>query len=797
MICSLLSYFVSVVAKCHVRRTQSPIYRAPGVLFALCFSFALCSSWSGAVRAEAINKNKITASYVYNFAKNIQWPADDSRRTFSIALHRIDDPELADAFMYLQNNLQVHGKAITVSHVNAVKALDNYHLVFAGDTSTSVVSDIYAVIDSKPVLLVTSSFPDKQFVMVNLLSSDKGAIGFEVNKSNLLNNGLTPLPELILNGGTEIDVANLYREGQASLVALQKQLQAREGALQKLIKKGEEQAARNAELEASLLALGANIEQSNQTIKSQATLLDSQTKDIKMVQQELVQRNIELAQQKEQLATSLEKLADIRQEIGLREAELVNLNKKISSHENKIYQQESEITQLDELVSSQKRALMYLWVMSVLAILLGLTILAAYLVKRRDNLRLAAQSKDLRIARDRLSMAKAKAEDASRVKGEFLSLMSHELRTPLQAIIGYTEVLLEEMKFDGKLSQVNDLRRVLNNSERLLKLINGVLDLAKIESGRMALYLTEVRLSSLVEEAIDNVKPQLEKNANDLVVEVDDGASLPSADPEKLLHILINLLSNAAKFCENGVITLKAIHEPNRIFMSVADTGIGMTPEQQETVFDRFKQADSSITRKYQGSGLGLSITRQFCELMGGTIYVESQMHVGSKFIVNIPIPISPLSEFGARIINYSDINAGMDGELDSVDFRSFAHSILMIDDDPAFLDIMARTMKSEGYHVATATSAEEGLRLAKKLQPKVITLDLLLPDQHGWLLFEEMKKDPLLKDIPIVIISIVDDRNYDKKQQADGYLTKPIGRESLKLVVKKLVPMDELPEKK
>lgn len=782
MISALFFKFLSVIVTRHVSRASSFIYRV------LCVFLAF--TVSNPVFAESADKDKITASYIYNFAKNIEWP-DDERATFRIALYRLNNPGLSDAIMYLQENMQLRGRPISVAHVNTMKSLSNYHLVFTGETGNAVIADIYTVIDSKPVLLVTSGLADKQLVMVNFITTTKNLLGFEVNKSNIINNGLSPLPELILNGGTEIDVANLFREGQASLVKLQKQLQSREQALQKLIMDVADQEARNLELEASLVALNENITKSNATIQNQARLLQSQTDQIQKVQKELHDRTTELVQQKEKLVESQAKLTDIRQEIGVRESELVELNRKIVSHETTIQNQEGEISQLDEVVSSQKRALMYLWLMSILAFLLVATIFVAYMIKRRDNLRLAAQSKDLRIARDRLSMAKAKAEDASRVKGEFLSLMSHELRTPLQAIIGYTEVLLEDVKFDGKLSQVNDLRRVLNNSERLLKLINGVLDLAKIESGRMALYLTEVRLSSLVEEAIDNVKPQLDKNANELVVEVDDGATLPSADPEKLLHILINLLSNAAKFCEHGVITLKAMHEPNRIFMSVADTGIGMTAEQQDSVFDRFKQADSSVTRKFQGSGLGLSITRQFCELMGGSIYVESQINVGSKFIVNIPIPISPLSEFGARVINYSDASYGAEPGAEQIDFSSFAHSILMIDDDPAFLDIMARTMKSEGYHVATATSAEEGLRLARKLQPKVITLDLLLPDQHGWLLFEEMKKDPVLKGIPIVIISIVDDRNYDKKQQADGYLTKPIGRESLKLVVKKLVPID------
>ena len=216
--------------------------------------------------------------------------------------------------------------------------------------------------------------------------------------------------------------------------------------------------------------------------------------------------------------------------------------------------------------------------------------------------------------------------------------MSHELRTPLQAIIGYTEVVIEDLKLNDDQVHIKDLMRVISNSERLLKLINGVLDLAKIESGRMVLDLTEVKLSSLVDDAVGTVKPLLEKNAIQLKLDVNDGAFLPIADPEKLLHIMINLLGNASKFSPNGIITLKAHHEPYRLYISVADTGIGISREHQEHIFDSFRQADSSTTRKYQGSGLGLSIVKTIAERHGGSVSVTSEVNVGSIFTLLLPV---------------------------------------------------------------------------------------------------------------------------------------------------------------
>jgi CheY-like chemotaxis protein len=248
--------------------------------------------------------------------------------------------------------------------------------------------------------------------------------------------------------------------------------------------------------------------------------------------------------------------------------------------------------------------------------------------------------------------------------------------------------------------------------------------------------------------------------------------------------MMINLLGNASKFSPNGVVTLKAHHEVQRIYISVSDTGIGMSPEQQQYIFDPFSQADSNTTRKFQGSGLGLSITRQLCEMMGGTIEVESQLGKGATFIVDIPLPIESDATFGQPgNSNYADIDDSQEN------LNSTGNHIVMIDDDPAFLDIMARTMRREGYLVHTAHDAESGFKLLQKVKPQVITLDLLLPDQHGWLLFEKIKEHADLKDIPVIIISIMDDRKYTSKRQAEEYLTKPIRRETLKLAVQRLVP--------
>lgn len=735
-------------------------------------------------RAETANKHQITASYLYNFAKNIEWPNQAELSSFDMALYGADNKPLYTELSVLSTKVKLRNLPITVTQVTNVKALAQYDLIYVDSLSSKVINDIYAVIEGSSVLLVTENYANKQLVMINLIHTSDGRLRFEVNNSNIINHGLKPLPELILNGGTEIDVAQLFREGQASLVAMQQQLNARENTLRELAAAIHQQESLNAGLQQQLLELNQGIQQSdaliaakNLQLQEQHTQIEQGNKERETLLQEVEMRTRELNEQQRQLGI-------ISTAITEREQRLAELNDTIQRQENELQKQKAAISDLDELVDSQKVALKYLWALVIVGVLLIVTIVIAYGMKRRDNERLAAHSKDLQIAKDRLAIAKRKAEDASQAKSEFLSLMSHELRTPLQAIIGYTDVVIEELKVNDDQSHVSDLMRVISNSERLLKLINGVLDLAKIESGRMELDLTEVKLSSLVQEALDTVAPLIDKSSIRIVTDVDDGNFLPMADPEKLLHILLNLLGNAIKFSSNGVVTIKAAHQPDRIYISVTDTGIGMTPEQQVHIFDPFKQADSSTTRKFQGSGLGLSITRQLCELMGGSIRVESKLGQGASFIIDLPLPIEHTQAFGV-----SGVDADADIDDATNDANATGKQMVMIDDDPAFLDIMARTMRREGYRVYTAGDAETGLQLLLTIKPDVITLDLLLPDQHGWLLFEKIKADVELKDIPVIVISIMDERKSNQRRQAEEYLTKPIRRETLKLAVQRLVP--------
>ena len=377
---------------------------------------------------------------------------------------------------------------------------------------------------------------------------------------------------------------------------------------------------------------------------------------------------------------------------------------------------------------------------------------------------------------DALRDAKEAAEAASRSKSTFLANMSHELRTPLNAIIGYSEMLQEEAEDEGKDSTVADLQKIHAAGRHLLGLINDILDLSKIEAGKMDLYLETFDADEAVRGVADTIRPLLEKNGNALVIEVPDGLGSIHADLTKFRQALLNLMSNASKFTHDGTITISAAREPARdgaadsFVIRVKDSGIGMSVEQLARLFRPFTQADASTTRKYGGTGLGLMITRRFCEMMGGDVAVESAPGEGSTFTVRLPAVVT--------VVTRQAVDA--DGDVDPTEEGEEEGLILVIDDDPVVRDIMSRTLEKEGFRVRQANGGAEGLRLARALRPDAITLDVMMPGMDGWAVLAALKADPDLADTPVVMVTIVDDKNLGYALGAADYLTKPIDRRRL-----------------
>ncbi|HSB41516.1 MAG TPA: GAF domain-containing protein [Methylomirabilota bacterium] len=368
-------------------------------------------------------------------------------------------------------------------------------------------------------------------------------------------------------------------------------------------------------------------------------------------------------------------------------------------------------------------------------------------------------------------------EVADRHKSEFLANMSHELRTPLNAIIGYSEMLQEDAVDLGAAQLTDDLKKINAAGKHLLELINAVLDLSKIEAGKMELYLESFDVAGLVRDIAAVIQPLATKNGNRLEIRCPDDVGAMRADLTKVRQTLFNLLSNACKFTERGTIALAVDREAHDgrewMVFSVTDTGIGMTPEQLARLFEAFSQADAATTRRYGGTGLGLALSRRLCRMMGGDVIAASEAGRGSTFTIRLPAEVAEAVEEPAAPAPAADTLPPGVG------------SVLVIDDEPAVRDLMQRFLTREGFRVVTAAGGEEGLRRARELRPDAITLDVMMPGMDGWAVLSALKADPAVADIPVVMLTIVDDKNLGYALGASDYLTKPIDRERLVTVLR------------
>jgi signal transduction histidine kinase/CheY-like chemotaxis protein len=379
-----------------------------------------------------------------------------------------------------------------------------------------------------------------------------------------------------------------------------------------------------------------------------------------------------------------------------------------------------------------------------------------------------------------LENAVAEARNANLAKSQFIANMSHELRTPLNAVIGYSEMLAEEAEDLGALDFVPGLKKIHAAGTHLLGLINGILDISKIEAGKMDLYTESFAVAQVLNEIASTVRPLIEKKNNRL--EIKNAAMLGSihADLTKVRQILLNLLSNASKFSENEVITLEGERINNEegewLILRVIDRGIGMTPEQKSKLFQAFSQADVSTTRRFGGTGLGLAISKEFALMMGGRIEVDSEFGKGTQFTVCLPVYVNaarhrPEQQQGVEEKESRNAESGI---------------VLVIDDEQDMRDLLRSYLSKTGYQVATAASGEEGLALAKKLRPHAITLDVRMPDMDGWTVLAKLKADPELADVPVVILSIEEDKETGYSLGAADYLSKPVNRGQLVQVLHK-----------
>ncbi|MDH5183430.1 MAG: response regulator [Gammaproteobacteria bacterium] len=384
-----------------------------------------------------------------------------------------------------------------------------------------------------------------------------------------------------------------------------------------------------------------------------------------------------------------------------------------------------------------------------------------------------------KINRD-LAQARDEALESSKLKSQFLANMSHELRTPLNAVIGYSEIIEEEAE-ELKQGQIaSDADKINRAGKHLLSLINDILDLSKIEAGKMDVYIEAFSLAELLQDVVITSQPMLNKN-NNAFEHVDNSIGLIESDQIKVRQILYNLVSNAAKFTKDGTVRLDAnvLNKEGVVYLElrVSDNGIGMNEEQLGKLYNAFMQADASTTRQYGGTGLGMAITRHFVELLNGTIEVKSELDVGTEFTVSIPIKYEEYSY---------DLAVEKSADVGGADIHDGSITVLVVDDDEPTRELITRYLVAEGINVIAAKNGAEAYNKAIRYKPDLITLDVMMPGKDGWAVLNQLKSDANLAEIPVVMMSMVDNQGLGYALGAAEYLVKPVIRKSLVDVVKR-----------
>jgi len=378
-----------------------------------------------------------------------------------------------------------------------------------------------------------------------------------------------------------------------------------------------------------------------------------------------------------------------------------------------------------------------------------------------------------------LQKAKEKAEEANLIKTKFLANMSHELRTPMNTIVGYTEILEEEIKECDKVPHLlQDVKNVHIAAKHLLGTIDDILDVSKIEAGKMQVYVESFDLKILIQNTISTIQPLIVNKANALHFLCDKDIGKVHTDKTKIRQILFNLLSNASKFTDQGIITLEVEQDGDWVNIRISDEGIGMTKEQQANLFQPFAKIEALNTRKDGGTSLGLAISKHFVEMLSGTISVTSEFGRGSCFTVRLPSNLT--------VEKPSQASDNDPPQIRMPEIQPEGGVLLVVDDDKNVRDLLDAYLSKVGYQVVAANDGIEGLKLAKKIRPDAITLDVMMPGMDGWEVLSKLKADPELAHIPVIMLTIMEDQEIGYSLGASEYLTKPVTRTQLINVLRK-----------
>ncbi|HAF30395.1 MAG TPA: hypothetical protein DCG75_15240 [Bacteroidales bacterium] len=584
------------------------------------------------------DKEKIIVAYVNNFAKYTTWPNENLLDSFKIVVLS-NNENLINEFLDFSIKRKIKDRPVKVltnfplnreieSRINL-----NAQIVLLTAEKLKDYDEIYDSIEGKPILLVSEEYNDKRFVMINLFRSKEGQLLFEVNNANIINQKLAINPEILLAGGTEIDVAGLYRRSQVHLRNMQKRIDRMEDSLEFLnfnIKKSLEQ-----------------INKQEFELQNQNKILEEREKRTDSLQKVFYSQKEILKLQKDSIKIKNDFLTDLLTKIDQQKRELKNQEQYLKSKLKQIEKLNSEIelknTELGDqgqIINRQRLVLKLSVVVGVFVVFLIITILISFRNNKLKSKLLVKQKEEIEEKLIELNRLNLKLKNADQYKSIFLASMSHELRTPLNSIIGYTGILLMGMTGNLNNEQNKQLLKVKNNANHLLSLINDILDISKIEAGKVELNNEEFKLIDVVNEVIESIQP-LASEKNITITNEVNKYILITTDKRRLKQVILNLVSNAVKYNNDGNVDIFSEYLSENYFrFSVKDAGIGISEFELAKLFQPFQQIDSSLTRKNSGTGLGLYLCRKLMSLLGGYIAVKSELGKGSEFYFEMPLKI-------------------------------------------------------------------------------------------------------------------------------------------------------------
>ncbi len=796
----------------------------------------------------SVNRSDLTAAYIYRLAENIQWP--NSARISEYRIHIVDtNRNTSQALITLTRGKRLHGRRLVVTQSRSTSVPQGVHIVYLSPSRSSSFSDVLRQVQNKHILLVSDGVDNKRQISINLFENTSKQVQFEINKANIINQNLGVNPDIILLGGTEIDVAQLYREGQRQLVKLEQQLKDLEAkrialhksaeqsrkASQLLAKNLEEQKKavaiehqklQNAESEAirqqsELLSqqnelqrqsaligkLGKDIEVAGQRFQQaeakyllQQKSLESQQKlvlRLKVAIQDEQQRYRDVLQDTEELkaqiknqeklvSEKLQKYEQLTEKVQQQQSALVEQENKIreraatiQEQDATINQQVSQLEQQKDTIVTQQNYIIGMGIAFIFGVIQAFFIFLNYRAKQKANKQLSQQNLVLEETTKQLIEANKAAEQANLSKTVFLTTMSHELRTPLNAILGFSQLMQRDTSLND--SNKEKLGIINSSGEHLLELINDVLELSKIEAGRIVLNTSTFDLHRMLNELENIFRGRLEQSEVVLTFVRDDQVpQYIKADQGRLRQILINLLGNAIKFTKRGEILLKVTlgnsgdcDQSVRLYFDVADTGIGIYEQDFGKIFTPFEQAADGAQQE-GSTGLGLSISQRFAQLMGGDITFSSQRGVGSTFSVVIKVRVGQQSDVEASQLlpTVESLAPGQE------DIR-----VLVVDDYFTNRLMLNKMLANVGFKVREAADGKQAIQVFKEWHPQLILLDVKMPVMDGTKVTEIIKSMPEGKDVVIIVVSasvFEEQKKHILELGASAYINKPVREDVL-----------------